>query len=84
MINGGLNPLTDTADDAVTAAGVEVKIEPKDPREELVEKISQMLALRLTECSISANLCCVGKPLARFRNPIDFSYCSGFNRSMRR
>ena len=36
MINGGLNPLTDTADDAVTAAGVEVKIEPKDPREELM------------------------------------------------
>ena len=43
MINGGLNPLTDTADDAVTDAGVEVKVEPKDPTEELMEKISQML-----------------------------------------
>ena len=43
MINGGPNPLTDTADAAVTAAGVEVKIEPKDPREELMENICQML-----------------------------------------
>ena len=43
MINGGLNPHTDIADDAVTAAGVEVKIEPKDPREELMENICQML-----------------------------------------
>ena len=43
MINGGLHPLTDTADDAVTAAGVEVKIKPKGPSEELMEKISQML-----------------------------------------